>query len=247
VSLRLLSYNIRLGGRDREKPLASVINSCEPDIVILQEAIRPDVVERLAGLCGMRFWGVQRGQSLAFMSKVEIAHHEWHQVRFARRRYLEILLAGSSTRIFGVHLAAIHSNLAERRRAYELRSLLRGIAHHQEGFHVIAGDFNTLAPGEPLEVRRLPPRLRALVWLTGRSLRWTTIRLMLDGGYLDGYRIHHKDAGYTFPTWDPHVRLDYVFVPEAFADRLKGCEVVRSAPRVREASDHFPVLSEIEG
>jgi hypothetical protein len=118
--------------------------------------------------------------------------------------------------IFGVHLSAIHSNLAERRRAYELRSLLRGIAHHQDGFHVIAGDFNTLAPGEPLDVKRLPPRLRALVWLTGRSLHWTTIRLMLDGGYRDGYRLHSTDPGFTFPTWDPHVRLDYIFLPAVF-------------------------------
>lgn len=246
MNLRLLSYNIRVGGRDRERPLATVINSCEPDIVILQEAIRPDVVERLASLCGMKFWGSLRGQSLGFLSKVEIEHHEWHQVRFARRRYLELLLAGSGARIFGVHLSAIHSNLAERRRAYELRSLLRGIAHHQDGFHVIAGDFNTLAPGEPLDVKRLPPRLRALVWLTGRSLHWTTIRLMLDGGYRDGYRLHSTDPGFTFPTWDPHVRLDYIFLPAVFEDRLKYCEILRSAPGVREASDHFPLLSEIQ-
>ncbi len=245
MTLRLLSYNIRLGGADREKPLASVINACEPDLVILQEVIRPDVVERLATACGMKSWGAQHGDSLGFLSRVSIAHHAWHNIRFARRRYLEVVLAGSGARIFGVHLSAIHSNLTERRRAYELKSLLSQIARHQSGFHLLTGDFNTLAPGEQLDVARLPQRLRAFVWMTGGTIRWTTIKLMLDGGYADAYRIFHKDdEGFTFPTWDPHVRLDYTFVPAVFAVRVTRCEIVRDAPGVRDASDHFPLLSE---
>ena len=42
----------------------------------------------------------------------------------------------------------------------ELRALLRSIAQHQEGFHVLTGDFNTLAPGELLDFKKLPARLR---------------------------------------------------------------------------------------
>ena len=68
---------------------------------------------------------------------------------------------------------------------------------------------------------------------------------MLDAGYLDGYRLFHTDHGYTFPTWDPHVRLDYAFVPQVFKDRLIRCEVVRNAPEMKDASDHFPLLYEI--
>jgi exodeoxyribonuclease-3 len=245
VSLRLLSYNIRLGGANREKPLASVINSCNADIVILQEAVQPEVVERLSSLCGMKAWASARGYSLAFMSRIDIEHYAWHQVRLARRRYMEVVLAGSNTRLFGVHLSAIHSNVTELRRNYEMRALLRGIAKHQHGFHLVTGDFNTLAPGERLDMRRLPPRLRAVIWMTGGNIRWTTIQLMLNGGYTDGYRMFHKDEGYTFPTWDPHVRLDYSFLPAVFAPRLARCEIVREAPGIREASDHFPLFSEI--
>jgi endonuclease/exonuclease/phosphatase family metal-dependent hydrolase len=245
VSLRLLSYNIRLGGTSREKPLASVINACEPDVVVLQEAINPEVVQRLSSLCGMKAWASARGYSLAFMSRLDATHYAWHRVRLARRRYLEIVLDNAGTRIFGVHLSAVHSNVTELRRNYEMRALLRGVAKHQHGFHLVTGDFNTLAPGERLDIRRLPPRLRAVIWMTGGNIRWTTIRLMLDGGYTDGYRIFHKDDGYTFPTWDPHVRLDYAFLPTAFASRLLKCEIVRDAPDVREASDHFPLFSEI--
>ena len=40
--LRILSYNILKGGVGREAALSAVISTCEPDIVILQEAYRPD-------------------------------------------------------------------------------------------------------------------------------------------------------------------------------------------------------------
>ena len=55
-----------------------------------------------------------------------------------------------------MHLSAVHAAWTERRRLVELRALLNVIAAHQDGFHVLAGDFNTLAPGEDLDVARLP-------------------------------------------------------------------------------------------
>ena len=70
---------------------------------------------------------------------------------------------------------------------------------------------------------------------------------MLDANYSDGYRTLHPDVkGYTFPTWDPHVRLDYVFVPQAFTSRLQSCEVITEPAVVRQASDHFPILAQID-
>jgi endonuclease/exonuclease/phosphatase family metal-dependent hydrolase len=245
--LRLLSYNIRFGGAGRVEALAQVIGACDPDLVVLQEAILPEVVERLAAATGMRSWAAQPGHSVGFMSRVEVAHHQWHRPSGARRSFLEILPAGTPSRIFGVHLTAVHSNWTERRRVRELRGLLKSIERHQEGFHVLAGDFNTLAPGEKLDVGKLPPRLRAVVWLTGGHIRWETIQIMLDASYLDGFRsLHPQDPGFTFPIWDPHVRLDYVFVPAAEAPRLRSCEVVRSHPALAAASDHLPLLVELD-
>jgi endonuclease/exonuclease/phosphatase family metal-dependent hydrolase len=83
------------------------------------------------------------------------------------------------------------------------------------------------------------------MWLTGGRVRWQTIQLMLSGGYADIYRTLHANPGYTFPTWDPHLRLDYAFVPNAYRNRVVSCEVIDGAPGVRQASDHFPLLTEI--
>jgi endonuclease/exonuclease/phosphatase family metal-dependent hydrolase len=246
VTLRLLSYNIRYGGAGREAALAAVIRLPEPDLVVLQEATRPEVVERLARDTGMGTWAARRGDSLGFMSRVPVAEHAWHRPARSRHAFLEIALADRSFRIFGVHLSAVHAAWTERRRVRELRALLAAIKQHQDGFHVLAGDFNTLAPGELLDVRRLPLRLRPFVWLSGGAIRWRTIQEILDAAYTDAFRARHpSDAGLTFPTWDPHVRLDYVFLPSPHVARLRACDVVREDP-AHEASDHLPLLAEID-
>jgi exonuclease III len=79
-------------------------------------------------------------------------------------------------------------------------------------------------------------------------LQRETIQLMLDSGYSDGYRLlHSEDKGYTFPTWDRRVRLDYIFLPGPHSERLKSCEVVTEpAELIRSASDHCPLLAELQ-
>ena len=128
----------------------------------------------------------------------------------------------------------------------EARALLRCIKEYREGFHLLVGDFNTLAPGELLDMQRLPWRYRALAMVLGGRVTYRTIQIMLDAGYLDAYRRLNTDHGFTFPTWDPHVRLDYVFVPKAYADRVRACTVVSDIPIAGKASDHFPLLAEIQ-
>ena len=247
MTLRILSYNIRRGGAGREQPLAAVIRSVNADIVVLEEATRPAVVERLARDTGMQEWVSREGKSLAFMSRHPVARFAARQPAISRHAFLEIVPSTASWRVFGVHLSAVHAAWTERRRLFELRALLRAVANSGQGPHVLIGDFNTVAPGEIFDVRKLPRRLRALVWLSGGHIRWRTIATVLGEGYVDSFRrLHPTDVGYTLPTPDPHVRLDYAFVPGAFAQHVRSCEIVRT-PDVAEASDHFPLLIELDG
>jgi endonuclease/exonuclease/phosphatase family metal-dependent hydrolase len=57
--------------------------------------------------------------------------------------------------------------------------------------------------------------------------------------------LHPDHPGFTFPTWDPHLRLDFVFVPQSSLPRLRSCEVV-VGPAATAASDHLPVLAELD-
>jgi len=245
MSLRLMSYNIRFGGGGREAALGNTIRALDPDVVLLQEATHPAVVESIAKAAGMPAWGSRRGHSVGYLSRRPVTEASWHPIRGSRRTFLELVLAEPEVRLIGVHLTALHTNWMERQRVRELRALLAGLAGREKEA-IIAGDFNTLAPGEELDLAQLPRRLRVLTWLTGRTIRWETIQIMLDAGFLDGFRLlHPDDAGHTFPTWRPHVRLDFVFVPGSFTDRLRRCEVAKASGD-GEASDHFPLVAELD-
>ena len=245
--VKLLSYNIRFGGRRRERQLVEVIRGAAPDLVIFQEATDPNVVKHLAAATDLPFWAARHEHSIGYISRLETSHHEWHYPAGAKHSFLEIVIKGSEARIFGLHLSSMFSKWGERRRVREIRALLKSIERHQQGFHALVGDFNTLAVGEALDVRRMPAWIRGLVWLSGRDIQRETIQLLRDARYLDGYRsLHPNDKGYTFPVWDPHLRLDYVFVPEAFATRLLACEVFAGLPAATSASDHFPILAQLD-
>ncbi|HSS19205.1 MAG TPA: endonuclease/exonuclease/phosphatase family protein [Pyrinomonadaceae bacterium] len=245
--VKLLSYNIRFGGRKRESLLIEVIRAVDPDLVVFQEAIHPDVIDRLADATEMPHRAARREHSIGFISRLPISHHEWHYPPGAKHSFLEIVVAGSESRIFGLHLSSMFSKWAERKRVREIGALLKGIEKHQHGFHVLVGDFNTLAVGEELDVRRMPAWIRGLVFLSGRDIQRETIKLLADANYTDGYRLLHPDVkGYTFPVWDPHLRLDYVFLPRAFTDRLKQIEVVSEPAVTRSASDHFPLCAHLD-
>ena len=246
MALRVLTYNICRGGQGKEDQIAAVIASVRPDITIFQEATVPAVVEKVAARTSMAQWGSSRGESLGFMSVKAVRHFEWHHPRLSRHAFLEIDPGPGEMRIFGVHLSALYSAWTERHRVIELRALLSSIARHQHGFHLLAGDFNTLAPGDMLDFRKLPNRLRALVWLSGGTIRWRTIQLVLDAGYLDAYRLLHGSAvGYTFPAWAPHVRLDYFFTPSGHSARIRNCQIV-THPAAAAASDHLPLVADVD-
>lgn len=242
MPLRILSYNIARGGVGREGPLAAVIRAQSPDVVVLQEATRPDVVARLARATNMIDSGATAGRSVAFLSRVPIAAYRWVRPRWSQHAFLDIRPAGVDLRIVGVHLSAVHAAWTEARRVRELRSMLAALQDAAGANHLLVGDFNTLAPDERLDVSRLPRRLRVLVWMSGGRIRWQTIAIMLGAGYADVFRtLHGADPGFTFPTWDPHVRLDYAFVPKPFAAQATTCAVITDGIDVQLASDHFPL------
>ena len=246
MRFRLLTYNILHGGGSRVNEIAAVIKACEPDLVLLQEATDPGNVEKIAAAAGMGDFRSVKRQSLAFVSRNKVAFVEWVRPRISRHAFIDIVPAGEKIRVFGVHLSAVHAAWTEQRRVLELRALLKKITQHRDRFHVLAGDFNTIAPGAKLEIHTLPLRLRPLLWMTGGRVRWRTIQTVLDAGYVDTFRmLHPDDPGWTLPTSDPHIRLDYVFAPHAQAGQVLMCDVVRTDP-ASTASDHFPVIADLQ-
>jgi len=221
----------------------------------LQEAWDPAVVKRLANLTGLEFSGSQRSHSTAFLSRLPVLNHAWRHPPKTRHAILEVALGDGLPRVFVVHLRAWFSKWTERQRVRELRGLLDGIKEQLVrekdafAFHVLAGDFNALAPNERFDPSPMPAWIRGMIWLSGKDIARSTIEMMGTEGYADAWRTLHSNSeekpGFTFPVWNPHVRLDYVFTPAAYAPRITMCEVRKTPDVTRTASDHFPLLVEL--
>ena len=253
--MRFLTYNIREGGIGRVEQIAEVLRDANADFVALQEARDPETVKGIASLAGYPRHGSRPGHSTGFLSRVEVLDVAWRHPPRTRHALLEVKLEEGMPRVFVLHLRAWFSRWSEQQRARELRGLLEGIREqllreeNAFAFHLLAGDFNALAPGEKFDPSSMPAWIRGMVWLSGRDIARSTIEMMRTDGYVDAWRCVHPDAaqdpGYTFPVWHPHVRLDYVFVPAAYSSQVRACEVRRSPEIVRVASDHFPLLVEL--
>ncbi len=253
--MRLLTYNIKEGGVGRTQEIAEVIKAAAPDVVALQEARDPATVERIAKLAGFQHWGSKPAYSTGFLSNLPVMGHGWRKPPQTRHALLEVNLGDGLPRLFVLHLRAWFSKWSERQRTQELRGLLDGIQDQLErekrafAFHLLCGDFNALAPGEAFDSSPMPRWIRGMIWLSGREMARSTIDLMKSEGYCDAWRTlrsdHEKDPGYTFPVWNPHVRLDYVFTPTEYASRFTACEVRQAPELVKTASDHFPLLVDI--
>src|SRR5678815_5680318 len=160
--MRLLTYNIREGGVGRAELIAEVIKAANPDVVALQEATHPAVVEQIAKLAGFKYSGSQRAQSTGFLSNTPVLNYAWRHPPRTRHAVLEVSLADGFPRLFVLHLRAWFSRWSERQRTHELRGLLEGIKEQLVrekqafAFHVLAGDFNALAPREEFDPSPMP-------------------------------------------------------------------------------------------
>ncbi len=185
VNLKLLSYNIKHGGRGREGPMRRVIRDAAPDLVVLQEATRPTVIEQLAhehrhGAVG----DALRGESLGFMSRQPVA---------ARRLAPATRLAPCVHRDRAGRLRVARVRRPSQRRARGLDRAPAGLRTARAARRDRRGTSTARTRWSATSTRSRPANcstsascrrgLRALVWLSGGRIRWRTIQTVLDAGY----------------------------------------------------------------
>ena len=239
--MRIVSYNIQFGGMGRQNPIAQVLRSIEPDVVVLQEANNPWVVEQVAEAAKMPYWYARRGYSLALISRLPVTECGWVRPRRMRHAFLRAIVGDLP--IFGVHLQPYFSRWSERQRVREVTSLLQIAEPYREKPHVLLGDFNAISPSDVVEIRHMPRWLRLMIRSGAGKIATDAIRTVMNNDYLDSYRTLHPDIpGPTVPAWSPHIRLDYVFLTSRFRECLAESTVVADSA-VMLASDHRPLLT----
>src|SRR2546421_4219237 len=159
---RILSYNILVGATRRVDPLTSMIKAANPDVVGLVEATNPQVVEELAQRLDMqhvmsaypRHW---QDWQIALLSRLPIIYTKTHLLT---KPVLEVCVeepGGRQITVFVTHLSAAFSKgrAGDSIRRHEVQDLIRIMAAKQGTPHLVMGDFNNLAPGDPFKASAL--------------------------------------------------------------------------------------------
>jgi exodeoxyribonuclease III len=257
--MRVLTYNIRNGGQpDRLGRIVEVVTAQRPDLLALQElrGFDRDLGRRMravAAATGMspflgRSWF---GQPVAVMVREPARVLDWHRVhRPFHHAAVEVTVAtdrGPLTAI-GTHLNPYSAG----RRRWEARWLAARV--RRDRLMLVMGDLNTLDPwtDHTAQLRDLAPEFR------GRHLHRGTVdsravEVLADAGLVDLYRQAGDPEGlaYTAPTTDgggtefSRMRLDYILGTPGVAGLTRTCRTI-SGGAAESASDHYPVLAELD-
>jgi endonuclease/exonuclease/phosphatase family metal-dependent hydrolase len=225
-TVRVLSYNVR-SLRDDRAALGRVIRSAEPDVVCVQEAPRflrwralcAELARRsgLVVVAGGRPAAAQLILSSLGVDVVSTAAVRFSPDRGLHRRGVAIAVLRRHGAAFAV--AGTHLDLVEPARLRHVGELDAALAAHvpAEVPVVVAGDMNA-APG---------------------SATWRA----LTRERTDAFAAAGAGPGYTSTAASPHQRIDGLFVDPRIT--VRAARVV-AHPDAARASDHLPVLAELE-
>lgn len=158
--MRVVTYNVLLGARGREDHVSRVLQHLRPDVVALQELADAALAERLGEELGMEVLlgppSDQSGMHIALLTNRPVK--AWHNHRHPGTMLRSHLEVDIDARNIGLPVASVHClHLAARfgergngevRRMRELDAVLTRIRAGEHRPHLLAGDFNALAPGD---------------------------------------------------------------------------------------------------
>jgi endonuclease/exonuclease/phosphatase family metal-dependent hydrolase len=225
ATLRVLSYNIR-SLRDDKHAVAGVIRSCAPDVVCIQEAprflrwrSRRAAIARESGLVVAT---ADREAGLMLMSNLRVRILRTGHQLLSKSPDLHqrgVCWADVEARGARWRVASIHLSLdAEERRRHQDELWTCLATEVDEALPlVVAGDVNETPDGP--------------VWgdFTAK---------LVDAAVVAG------SAGNTFSAANPHKRIDGIFVDPTVT--VASCRVVDDVPGVQIASDHLPVVADLQ-
>lgn len=255
IGVRLVSYNILDGGEGRADPIAEVIEAQKPDVVVLIEADVAAVVERIAARLKMDFViaeGRRHGGAILARGRIlESVNHSLLSDEFSDL-VLEATVDAGAGRwlVAAVHLHPRAKLEDEAIREREIDGILRIFGENREKGrpHLLAGDFNANSAVQRVKPEDCKPRTRQEMEANGGVLPRTAIGKLLSAGYVDTlHAVLGAEAGRigSFTTQNPGQRVDYIFAHGIEAGRMKQAKVEQDR-LAKYASDHFPVMVEIE-
>ena len=272
ATLRVMTYNILFGGVRRETLIREAVAAVNPDVAVFCEVTTRKPFEVVASMVGPHCALSGSGRArVAVVSRWPIVKAETFRSLWVPHRWIAATIHpndGPAICVSGTHLVPQPLWPFEISRLLQVRLLLRQLESRAGPFHVLAGDFNAVAPRDSVRRDGAPGYVRAQWWLQGGMIPRWALGQLTAAGYTDCYRAcNPRKEGFTVLSWEPHVRIDYLFASPALATRLRASDVLpgnqRGRPSVRrsiaqllgsgaisdlggEASDHLPVWADFE-
>lgn len=249
--LRVLTYNLYLGGADRLEAIYTVLAHAQAEVIALTEADDPEVVATLAERLEMEYiWEKGSGERhIATLSRFPILTWNIYKTPPLTQAALEtkLDLATKNISIYNVHLLPYLLLPFEVRRWQAMGKLLEVIQNRQPGPHLILGDLNTIAPGDRVLQRNNPLRMRQVMALQLNLIFRLALPRLLKVGYVDCFRRLYPQAdGFTWTPGNLTTRYDYILADAALAPALRACRVIDDIEAVNRASDHLPLMAEFD-
>ncbi|SCL31219.1 endonuclease/exonuclease/phosphatase family protein [Micromonospora inyonensis] len=261
--LRVMTWNIRTGGRDRTGPdrrdrLVRVVGDQWPDVLALQELRgfdAADVAERFGDAVGMRVHLARSwfGQPVAVLVRppwrvlsAAPVRRPFHHA--AQRVTLATAEAGPFT-VVSAHL----DPYCGRRRLLEAGWLAAALRRAPGESALLAGDLNTLEPGvdHTARIARLPAAYQRRHLRRDGTVETRAVARLHRAGLVDLFTHAGSGKPETAPTrYDggaefSGMRLDYLFGTPELAALARDCRVVRGGA-TEYASDHYPVVVDLD-
>lgn len=274
--MRVLTYNIHgwitADGRPNLDGVAAVIADTQADVVGLNEVYYPrrvegatgPALEALAARLGMHFvfgpcvrWPVQGSLPAdaygnAVLARWPIiasaAHHLTPVEGKEQRGLLEARILLPDDRTFTVYVTHL-DHTDEEARLVQLRAARTWTVRDRHRPHLVLGDFNAISAwdfaGREDALARLAQEPKGGHMVYGDKGP-QVVAQMEKAGYVDAYRLYGAPGAPSYiAADDPAIRIDYIFASQPLAGGVKGCQIWQEAAG-QEASDHRPVLAEIE-
>ncbi|WP_089153896.1 endonuclease/exonuclease/phosphatase family protein [Micromonospora sp. NBS 11-29] len=260
--LRVMTWNIRTGGRDRggtdrRDRIVSVVAAQRPDVLALQELRGLDgTLGGLAERTGLTAYLARScfGQPVAVLVRPPLRVLRAGRVRrpfhHAAAR-VEVSTGAGPLTVFSTHLNPYSGG----RRRMEAGWLAAAVRRTGGDLALLVGDLNTLEPAVDHTARLAglaPGYRRRHLRRDGRTVDTRAVARLLDAGLVDLWSRAGGDepGGLTVPTRHggaefAGMRLDYLLATPALADRVRAVRVVRDGD-ADVASDHYPVLAELD-
>ncbi|MDG4780009.1 endonuclease/exonuclease/phosphatase family protein [Micromonospora sp. WMMD961] len=264
--LRVMTWNIRTGGRDRGGPdrldrVVEVIDEQAPDVLALQELRgfdRDGLMSGVADRVGMTPHLARScfGQPVAVLVRPPCQVVDAGSLRRPFHHAAARVVVGTSAgpfTVIGTHLYPYSGG----RRRMEVDWLVAAMRRSRGPLTLLTGDLNSLDPtvdhtaqlaGMPTLYRRRHLRrgggavdTRAIARLLAAGLVDLWPRCNVGAPEADGRTVPTRFGGAEFAG----MRLDYLLGTRALAERVRDCRVIRGGT-ADTASDHYPLLATID-